>query len=149
MTVKAYSRPEIVSVARAWVGTPYQAQHSVYGVGCDCLGLVRGVYRNLHGDEPEVPPPYSPAWGEVGSDEPLIDAATRHLRAAPLSPDLALGSVVIFRMKRGAVAKHCGIITGTRQFIHAYQGQRVVVETPLVDYWRRRIVAVFDFPLVT
>jgi len=149
MTVKAYSRSDVVDTARLWIGTPYRAQHSVRGAGCDCLGLVRGVYRNLHGDEPETPPPYSPAWGEVGDHSPLVEAAQRHLHAVALRPHLPAGTVVIFRMKRGAVAKHCGIITGEGRFIHAYQGQDVVVEAPLVHYWSSRIVAAFDYPAVT
>ena len=28
-----------------WIGTPYRHQASLKGVGCDCLGLVRGVWR--------------------------------------------------------------------------------------------------------
>ena len=39
------SRAAIVAEARAWIGTRYCHQASVKGVGCDCLGLVRGVWR--------------------------------------------------------------------------------------------------------
>ena len=31
--------------ARRWIGTPYQHQASVLGAGCDCLGVLRGVWR--------------------------------------------------------------------------------------------------------
>lgn len=37
------ARNEIVAAARQWLGTPYRHQASVRGVGCDCLGLIRGV----------------------------------------------------------------------------------------------------------
>jgi cell wall-associated NlpC family hydrolase len=37
------SRSAIVAEARTWIGTPYRHQASLKGVGCDCLGLVRGV----------------------------------------------------------------------------------------------------------
>ena len=50
-------RDEIVEAARAWLGTPYHHQASLRGVGCDCLGLVRGVWRELYGPEPEAAPP--------------------------------------------------------------------------------------------
>ena len=43
--------------ARRWLGTPYRHQASRMGVGCDCLGLVRGVWRSLYGAEPEATPP--------------------------------------------------------------------------------------------
>ena len=47
--------------ARGWIGTPYRHQASLKGVGCDCLGLVRGVWREVMGEEPEAPPAYRPA----------------------------------------------------------------------------------------
>ncbi len=52
------TKDEIVAAARGWIGTPYRHQGQVKGVGCDCLGLVRGVWRDLYGAEPEAPPPY-------------------------------------------------------------------------------------------
>ena len=51
-------RQALVAEARAWLGTPYRHQAALRGVGCDCLGLVRGVWRAVHGAEPEpVPEP--------------------------------------------------------------------------------------------
>jgi NlpC/P60 family putative phage cell wall peptidase len=41
--------PDIVAIARGWLGTPYRHQASLKGVGCDCLGLVRGVYAEAYG----------------------------------------------------------------------------------------------------
>ncbi len=41
------AREKIVAAARAWVGTPYHHQASVKGAGCDCLGLIRGIWREL------------------------------------------------------------------------------------------------------
>ncbi|MEE8633091.1 MAG: hypothetical protein V3S93_01305 [Methyloceanibacter sp.] len=48
--------------ARGWLGTPYHHQASVKGVGCDCLGLVRGLWRELCGPEPEAMPRYTRDW---------------------------------------------------------------------------------------
>ena len=56
------TRDEIVAHARAWIGTPYHHQASRIGVGTDCLGLVRGVCRELYGREPRRCPP-TPATG--------------------------------------------------------------------------------------
>ena len=46
---------KIIAEARAWIGTPYHHQAAVKGVGCDCLGLVRGVWRAVYGADPEHP----------------------------------------------------------------------------------------------
>src|SRR5690606_10394391 len=73
-------RRKAVVEALSWVGTPYRHQASTKGLGCDCLGLVRGVWRALYGEEPETPGPYAPDWAEAGGTDRLLDAARRHCR---------------------------------------------------------------------
>jgi hypothetical protein len=76
----------IVALARGWIGTPYHHQASVQGVGCDCLGPVRGVYRQYTGRDPETPPPYSRDWAEASGIETMLAAAwppcSRFLRSS-------------------------------------------------------------------
>lgn len=137
----------LVAIARSWIGTPYRHQASKRGAGADCLGLVRGVWRELYGHEPVAVPAYSADWSEPQRDEALWRAAELHLQAKPLA-DLAPGDVLLFRMREGSVAKHLGIHACERQLatlVHAYQGHGVV-ETPLTQPWRRRVVACFSFP---
>lgn len=139
--VKA-SSIEIVKETRSWIGTPYRHQHSTKGQGCDCLGLVRGVYAFVHGRDAESPPPYSPTWGESGRKEFLLDAAQTYL--TPVE-DAYPGDVLVFRMLKGRIAKHCGIVSKEGYMIHAYQGAGRVEETRLVPYWMNRFVGVFRF----
>jgi len=137
----------VIAAARGWIGTPYVHQASSLGAGCDCLGLVRGVWRGVFGAEPEAVPAYTRDWSEPQGDERLWRAALRQLRPKPLSED-AEGDVLLFRMRQGAVAKHLGLQaeTGTcPTFIHAYSGHGVV-ESALTPPWERRIVARFAFP---
>lgn len=138
------ARDEIVAAARDWCGTPYRHQASIKHVGTDCLGLVRGVWRELCGDEPETPPPYTPDWAEALGEDTLMDAARRHLIELPVGEAQA-GDVLLFRMGLGCPAKHAAIMTGADTIIHAYWG-RAVCETSLVPWWRRRTVAAFAFP---
>ena len=140
-------RCDPVEEARQWIGTPYLHQASVCGVGCDCLGLLRGVWRALYGAEPEAVPAYTPDWDEPQGQERLWAAALRHM--TPAGPDWGIGQVLLFQMRKGAVAKHLGILSkGAPRltFIHAYSGHGVV-ESPLSQPWRRRVVARFVFPL--
>jgi NlpC/P60 family putative phage cell wall peptidase len=92
-----------VAEARGWIGTPYVHQASVRGAGADCLGLVRGVWRAVRGEEPETPPPYTPDWGESGGREVLMAAALRWL--VPVDAPQP-GDVILFRMREGGIAKH-------------------------------------------
>ena len=48
----------VVAAARAFLGTPYRHQAATIGAGCDCLGLLRGVWRQLYGSEAGPVPPY-------------------------------------------------------------------------------------------
>lgn len=137
-------RPAIVAEARAWIGTPYRHQASVRGAGADCLGLVRGVWRAVKGEEPERPPPYTPDWAEALGEETLLAAARRHLREIAIG-EAREGDVLLFRMGLGAPAKHAAIVSGPERIVHAYWG-RAVCETRLVPWWRRRIAAAFSFP---
>lgn len=138
------SRARVVAVARNWIGTPYRHQASVRGAGCDCLGLLRGVWREVIGAEPEVLPAYTAGWGETSGDEVLFAAAMRHLRPSSGTPQP--GDVLLFRMRERSIAKHLGIVGDpATAFIHAYS-HHGVVESALSEPWRRRLAAVFEFP---
>ena len=138
---------DIVCAARRWIGTPYVHQASVRGGGTDCLGLLRGIWRELIGEEPVPMPAYTPDWAEPQQEEVLWTAARTYLRELPHSAPLA-GQVILFRMKDGGIAKHLGVVSRSgmkASFIHAYGGHGVV-ESALTEPWSRRIVAQFEFP---
>lgn len=140
----------VVEVARGWLGTPYRHQASLKGVGADCLGLVRGVWRDVVGAEPEVTPPYSADWAEVGGEETLLGAARRWLVEIPVEAARA-GDVLLFRMSAGAPMKHCAILSDTDgvepRMIHAYWG-RAVIESWMGPWWKRRLTAAFRWPVI-
>ena len=134
----------VIGIARSWLSTPYHDHASLRGVGCDCLGLTRGVWRDVVGPEPFPIPPYSRDWGETGPREVLAEGARRmmiEVEPAAAGP----GALVLFRMKPRAIAKHVGIVTGPDTFLHAYE-RLGVIEEPLTPSWRRRIAFALLFP---
>ncbi len=137
-------RKRVLCEARKWVGTPYVHQASVKGTGTDCLGLVRGIWRNLYGSEPQQIPNYSSDWGEASAYENLLEAANRWFEPLALS-DARAGDLVVFRWNRAVVAKHLGILANRNGLIHAYE-RSGVVETVLGNHWRSRIAGTFQFP---
>jgi NlpC/P60 family putative phage cell wall peptidase len=144
-------REDVVRIARTWLATPYRHQGAAKGAGCDCLGLIRGVWRELYGVEPESPPPYRPDWAEVCTTEPMLEAARRHLIEIPLAAARP-GDVLLFRISPSAAVKHAAILSAAPtaadphpRMIHAYWG-RAVVESWLGPWWRRRLAAGFGFP---
>ncbi|MEM6536387.1 MAG: NlpC/P60 family protein [Pseudomonadota bacterium] len=139
------SSKEVVDLARSWLGTPYLHQASAKGAGTDCLGLIRGVYRDLFGAEPAAPPPYDLHWNErFAAKEPLLSAARQHLSEKPVTEKLSPGDVLMFRIVRTGPVRHCGIVSAPDQFIHAYAG-RCVIESWLNRWWIERLAGVFCF----
>ena len=138
------TRAAIVAEARSWIGTRYHHRASLKGVGCDCLGLVRGVWRGCVGDEPERPPAYAPDWAEASGVEALAEAALRHLVPIALH-EIAAGDVLLFRWREACVAKHVAIATADATMIHAHDGA-AVCEVALAPWWRRRLAYAFSFP---
>jgi len=142
--VRLIRRQTVLAEARDWVGTPYRHQASAKQAGCDCLGLVRGVWRALYGGEPEIAPPYTPDWAEALGEETLYAAAARHLAQVDRR-DAMPGDVLLFRMARGAPMKHAAILEENERLIHAYWGRAVVVSR-FGPWWRTRWAAAFSFP---
>jgi NlpC/P60 family putative phage cell wall peptidase len=163
---------EVLAIARTWIGTPYRHQGAVRGVGCDCLGLIRGIWRELYGQEPEPVPAYAPDWAERAGEERLVRAAERHFSSVPSFAESVSGDLVLFRFRPHLAAKHAGILalmpaerpSGVSHherigagpgldghdprpdaFIHAYE-QSAVTLSALVPGWRRRIAGIYRFP---
>jgi NlpC/P60 family putative phage cell wall peptidase len=141
----ASADPErVIEVARAWLGTPYHDQASVKGVGCDCAGLARGIWREIVGAEPTALPPYSRDWGEVGPRETFADFVRPFLIEIPLAA-AGPGALLLFRMRREGPAKHCGVLVDGGMMVHALERHGVTV-APYDTVWQRRTAFAFLFP---
>ena len=138
-------RARVLAIAQDWIDTPYQHQASAREAGCDCLGLIRGIWREIYGAEPLSVPAYTPDWAEQKGEETLLHAAQSCL--TPIDKEhTQAGDVLLFRMRPDAPCKHIAVMSAPYRIIHAYWG-RAVVESYLVPYWRRRHVSSFSFPI--
>ena len=136
------TRDDVVTTARRWLGTPYRHLSARRGAGCDCLGLICGVWRELGGETIELPA-YRADWRDTRHADELLALAERRLIRASGRPQA--GQVVLFQLGRAAVPRHCGIMIDEQGFIHAQEGRGVVLSY-LTPGWRKRIAATFDFP---
>mgnify|MGYP001377256055 CR=1 FL=1 len=134
---------QVVTAARVWLGTPYRHRASTLGAGCDCLGLLRGVWRSLYGSEPVAVPAYRPDWRGDNQPAALREAAERFLSA--LDGPAEGGQVVLFRLGGAVEPRHCGIMVSPTRFIHA-QEHLGVVEANLTAGWARRVSGRYRFP---
>lgn len=141
------TRAAILSAARRWIGTPYRHQGCRRGVGCDCLGLIAGLWGEVFGAVPAYDRTYSADWAEsAGGLEPLLAACRARCQTMP--PDaMRPGDLLAFRFAPHVAAKHLAILTGAETMIHARE-RHAVCETALTPWWRRRIAGVFALPLI-
>lgn len=131
------TRERFIAEARSWLGTPYQHQGRLKGVGVDCIGLLVGVAHALglssadmrdYGRRPD------------GRLRPLLE---EHLEAVP-TIDAQGGDVVLFAW--ASVPIHVGILTAADHVIHAYLPNRMVVESRIDEKMRAQIVSAYHIP---
>lgn len=141
-------RKDIVSVAKSWINTPYHHQASLKNVGCDCIGLLIGVWRELIGELPTEPPIYSPQWYLHQKESQLIKVLKETYGFVEITSSYPpAGSVLCMGLERGP-AHHAGISTGEGTFIHSYALPKKVVEVTLDPSWKKRLHAILDYPEV-
>lgn len=132
----------VVEECRSWLGTPYLHQASHKGRGCDCLGLVRGIWRALLGKEPREIQPYASDWSDGSSGNSLEVAARCHFEAVQFPEP---GDLLLFSWRPTQPARHCGILIATHRFIHAAE-RGGVCEAGLEGNWKRRLKSAWRFP---
>lgn len=136
---------QIVDAAQRWLGTPFVHQASQCHYGCDCLGLIRGIWREVIGQEPCDIPHY-----DVGR---LCDRQARLLEtqldcwffSCAFDFECA-GSVIGFSLGQGKGMNHLGILTGQSMMIHAHC-RHGVIEGFVNHPWQSRVVAQYHFPI--
>ena len=142
---------EVVIAAKRWIGTPYAFQGHKRAIGTDCIGLIRGVYREIFGDEPVVIPPSARDWNETlkyngrdGAEEAAAKVLIRVSRA-----QIDVGDVLLFRMRKGAPAQHAGIVSEGNvgkptRMIHSITGYPVREDN--LAGWMSRLMSAYRFP---
>ena len=136
------ARATVVATAREWLGTRWQHQASLKGIGCDCIGLVVGVAHECGVAE-------AAAWavdsrgqgyGRAPDSAMLLSACADYLD--PLRPAAArAGDILLMRFAKEP--QHFAFVSLGGNIIHAYAQARRVVEHRLDALWRSRIVGAY------
>lgn len=128
------TRAALIAEALTWQGTPFHHQAALKGVGCDCIGLVRGALGALGIEAHSVPSNYS-----RGPDPTALLAAVEasdqlvEIRVADARP----GDLLLFRVKRDP--RHFALLVDDQTMVHADVSYGVV-RVPFSSDWRRRLV---------
>jgi NlpC/P60 family putative phage cell wall peptidase len=138
------TRADIVTAARTWAETPFHHQARLKGVGCDCIGLVIGVARELGLITPEFD---IAGYPRVPDGTTLMATAHEHMteiRREAMQP----GDVVVVSFDKDP--QHFGILGDYRHgglsIIHGASNPGRVIETRLVFSEHMKFVAAFALP---
>ena len=138
------NRLAVVAAARAWLGTPFQHQARVKGVGVDCIGLVIGVARELGLVSPDFD---IDAYPRVPDGKTLLPIAKMHMTEVDRSA-MQAGDVVAVAL--GSLPQHFGVLGDYRHggfsIIHAASQSGAVIETRLMFSRAMKFVAAFALP---
>lgn len=145
----------ICEEARRWIGTPWVHQRYHKGLGCDCIGLVRGVAMALGiadaSDQSNGAKPYL-GYGTGPEPARMQEALSSYLDPLilpPASPDKILAVAepgdVLWLGWQG-MPRHVGFLLPGRHIIHAYSGVGWVTEHIIDLKWSRRLFGAFRFP---
>ncbi len=139
-------REEIAEEARAWLGTRWQHQASLKGIGCDCIGLVVGVGRAL-GIPAALEFDRSPrfkGYGRQPDPVMLLTGCDDLLERIPLSAT-DVGDVLVMRFEKEP--QHFGIVSGLDPpyMVHALAQARKVVEHRIDAVWMTRVLRAYRF----
>lgn len=124
------TREQVVDEARSWVGTPYQHQARIKGIGVDCAGLLIGVARALG-----IVSPIFDVTGYTRRPDgwSLIETCEQHMQAIERA-DMGPGDAVVVRFD--SEPQHFGLIApyshGGLSIIHAASKHNRVIETRLL-----------------
>lgn len=127
---------EIITAARACVGTPFQHQGRIIGLALDCAGVIvhTAAQFGLQSVEPT-------GYGRSPCDGMLEAAADLQLY---LQRVIDMQAADVLMMRFTGEPQHVGIYTGDT-IIHAYESAGKVVEHRMDDKWLRRVVRVYRF----
>lgn len=135
------TRASIVASARTWLGTPFQHQARLRGVGVDCVGLVIGVARELALVAPDFDVTGYPRQPDGHSFTALAAAHMDVIERHHMEP----GDVVAVAFERDP--QHVGVLGNYRHgglsIIHAASVAGAVIETRLLFGAAMRFVAAY------
>ncbi len=136
------TREQIAAETREWIGTPYHHQALVKGVGCDCIGVIRGVGNATSALVTEDTSKLVKQFlGYSRQPNPKVMRAALQEFLVPIDKkEAGVGDIFWFRIQR---PQHLGILTEPGIVVHADRMAGRVIEHS-VRYMR--IVAAYRFP---
>ncbi len=145
------TRNRVITEAREWMGTPYQHQAMLKGVGSDCVGFVVGVglatgVLTLTKQDRKA---YA-GYGRLPNPSQMRTVLERHCVEVP-EHDVRIADVAWIEWREN-LPMHLAMVgthKGNRTLLHAVSDAGKVVEHTLTKQWDERIVSFWRYPGLT
>lgn len=139
------TRSDAVNEARSWLGTPFKHQASVKGVGCDCIGLIKGVGVALglvdYDEKSDKAKPFL-NYRLMPDSKKMREGLATFLMPIDVI-DARMGD--IFFLAWTKEPQHVCLITD-RGIIHSYSSIGKVVEHSFDKDWKQRVTGAYRYP---
>lgn len=138
------TRAAIVAEARSWVGTRYQHQGRLKGIGVDCVGLIGGVAiaAGVAEGAQWAQDRALAGYGRIPDPKVLLGGCERYLDRIER---WQVGDVLVLSVTRDPC--HFAIVSALDPpyIVHAYARSRKVVEARLDETWAGRVRGAYAF----
>lgn len=152
--MKRVDKEVFVNQTRTWIGTKFHHQgrlkKSDKGLGgCDCVGLLVGVIRELSLEEAicgNIDYVDKRDYKRIVKNSSFEDVVKKYFREKEIS-SMEFGDIALFRFKEFKYPHHVGIIgkiDNHFSLIHAFIGSESVVEHILDEYWMNNIHSLYE-----
>lgn len=167
-------REEIIKEARRWIGVKYQHQGRDKELGCDCLGLIIEVLKEVNINLPEQNKIFAPQdfrrfnminYSQNPYNYELDKELSQYFTAKktagknPVLSDIKAGDIILFKFRNNP-PQHLAFAseilssangyhnTGSKQptIIHSYKNVGKVVEHRINKFWLDRVYKLYDLP---
>lgn len=130
---------DIISAARSYIGTPFQHQGRLPGIGLDCAGVGIAAAKSLG-----IPIKDFSGYPRTRFDGMLKKMLDEQESLQQIGiNDAKPGDVLLMRIS--ADPQHIAIMSYNGYMIHAYANVGKVVEQRIDVDWKNRIIAVYRF----
>lgn len=132
------TRKTVTDTALQWLGTPWYSNQSEKGIGCDCVGFLSGVGKEVGFLEQDYTIRNHLNYDRNGEIEKELD------RLFIPTEELVSANIILFR-KLGIVT-HVGIALDSETFIHASEISRSGVRVSNLEFFRQVIHKIYQIP---
>jgi len=139
---------KIIRVAEEWIGTPFHEQGRQKQVGCDCIGLILGIAKEI-GAISLTNQPWDKCdvhiYNALTDSQLLLELIPKYFDDVKNSPEIKTspqpGDILLVKITD--LQYHLAIQSNNSKIIHACSSVRRVISHKIIPTWR--IIKTFQF----